>query len=34
MVDIVMDVLMGDFDVFLGEETFITADETKYLGVV
>lgn len=34
LVDIIMDVFIGDFDVFLGEETFVTADEAKYLGVV
>lgn len=34
LVDIVMDVFMGDSDVFLGEETFVATDEAKNLGVV
>lgn len=34
LVDIIMDVFIGDSDVFLGEQTFVTSNETKYLGVV
>lgn len=34
LIDIIMDVFIGDSNVFLGEETFVTADKAKYLGVI
>lgn len=34
LVDIIMDVFIGDSDVFLGEKPLITSNEAKHLGVV
>lgn len=34
LVDVVVDVLMGDSDVLLSEETLVATDEAKHLGVL